>query len=76
MFLSGIAEAAIRIDDAILCERIVNWPTNTDVQNRMREGIDDALFDLNTRARLDLSFNQIDEILEKCLDVARRRYPG
>ncbi len=71
-----VADAAARIDDAILRERIVNWTTNADVQNRMRNAIEDALFDLKSRTGLDLSFDEIDAILEKCLDIARRRYPG
>ncbi|MDG4596375.1 MAG: type I restriction endonuclease subunit R [Candidatus Contendobacter sp.] len=75
-FMEKIAEAAMAIDDTILRERIVNWTTNADVQNRMRNDIEDALFDLKSRAGLDLSFDEIDAILEKCLDIARRRYPG
>ena len=31
------ADSAVRIDDIILREKIVNWTTNTDVQNRMRQ---------------------------------------
>jgi type I restriction enzyme, R subunit len=72
----AVAETATRIDDAILRERIVNWTTNTDVQNRMRNDIEDALFDLKSRTGLDLSFEEIDAILERCLDIARRRYRG
>lgn len=71
-----IAEAAIRIDEAILRERIVNWTTNTDVQNRMRNDIEDALFDLKSRTGLDMTFDEVDAMLERCLDIARRRYPG
>ena len=71
-----IAETAVRIDDAILGERIVNWTTNTDVQNRMRNDMEDALFDLKSRTGLDFSLDEIDAVLEKCLDIARRRYPG
>ena len=70
------ADTAARIDDAILRERIVNWTTNTDVQNRMRNDIEDAIHDLKTQTGLDLTFDEIDQILEKCLDIARRRYPG
>ncbi len=73
--MEKVADAAVAIDDAILRERIVNWTTNPDVQNRMRNEIEDALFDLKSRTRLDLSFDEIDAILEKCLDIARRRYP-
>jgi type I restriction enzyme R subunit len=75
-FMEKIADAAVAIDDAFLRERIVNWTTNADVQNRMRNDIEDALFDFKSRAGLDLSFEEIDAILEKCLDIARRRYPG
>ncbi len=71
-----IADVALRIDDAVLRERIVNWTTNTDVQNRMRNDIEDALFDAKSTTGLDLSFDEIDLILEKCLDIARRRYRG
>jgi len=74
--MEKVADAAMAIDDAILRERIVNWTANADVQNRMRNGMEDALFDLKNRAGLDLSFDEIDAVLEKCLDIARRRYPG
>lgn len=70
-----LAETAARIDDAIVREKIVNWTTNMDVQNRMRNDIEDALFDLKSRTGLALTFDEIDGILERCLDIARRRYP-
>lgn len=68
------AETAARIDDIIVREKIVNWTTNTDVQNRMRNDIEDALHDLKANTGLALTFDEIDQILEKCLDIARRRY--
>ena len=73
---AGCAETAARIDDAILRERIVNWTTNMDVQNRMRNDIEDAIFDLKSQTGLDLTFDEIDQISGDCLDIARRRYPG
>lgn len=69
------ADAAVRIDDIIVREKIVNWTTNADVQNRMRNAIEDALHDLKSHSGLALTFDEIDDILEKCLDIARRRYP-
>jgi type I restriction enzyme R subunit len=71
----AMADTAAQIDDIVLKERIVNWTTNTDVQNRMRNEIEDALFDFKSRTGVDLTFDAIDSILEKCLDIARRRYP-
>jgi hypothetical protein len=41
----------------------------------MQNDIDDYLHELEDSG-LDLSFDEIDSILEKCLDIARRRYPG
>ena len=67
------AAAALRIDDIIKTHRIVNWTNNSDVQNQMQTAIEDYLHELEGTG-LDLSFDQIDMILEKCLDIARRRY--
>ncbi len=68
------AAAALRIDEIIQQEKIVSWTTNTDVQNRMKNRIEDYLHDLKQDCDLTLTFEDIDIILEKCLDIARRRY--
>lgn len=68
------ADAALRIDEIVRAERIVSWTTNADVQNRMKNLIEDYLHELKDETGLPLSFEDIDEILEKCLDVAKRRY--
>lgn len=48
--LRGIAaEAAMAIDEIIRREKIVSWTTNLDVQNRMKNAIEDALHELNIR---------------------------
>lgn len=67
------AAAALRIDEIIREKRIVNWTNNPDVQNQMQIAIEDYLHELEG-AGLDLSFDEIDLILERCLDIARRRY--
>ena len=68
------AEAGIRIDEIVRDNRIVYWVNNTDVQNRMKSAIEDYLFELKEKRGLDLKFEDIDKILESCLDIARRRY--
>jgi type I restriction enzyme R subunit len=70
------AEAALAIDDIINDLRIVNWTTNSDIQNRMRGRIEDHLCDLRDARGIDLSFDDIDAIMESCLDVAKVRCPN
>ena len=70
----ALAQTAVRIDDIIEREKIVNWKANLDVQNRMQNEIEDELHDFKSETRMQLSFDEIDSILEKCMDIARRRY--
>ncbi|MDD2466129.1 MAG: type I restriction endonuclease subunit R [Desulfobulbus sp.] len=66
--------ASLAIDTIIQQNRIVHWTNNTDVQNRMKGAIEDYLFDLNDQQGVDLTFAEIDRILEMLLDIARARY--
>lgn len=68
------AQAALRIDEIVLDNRVVDWTRNADVQNVMRNQIDDYLFELKNGEQLDLSLDDMDLIIENVLDVARTRY--
>jgi len=66
-------DVALAIDREIEQRRVVNWTRNPDVQNQMRNAIEDRLFDLKERMGVELSIEGIDAIMERCLDVARVR---
>ena len=68
------ATISLTIDDIVQEHRIVHWTRNTDVQNRMKLAIEDYLFELMERENLELSFKEIDRILDSVLDIARVRY--
>lgn len=68
------ARAAVRIHEIIADHRIVSWASNPDVQNRMRTAIEDYLFDIKIQTGIDLSFDDIDQIIERCIENARVRY--
>ncbi|GIX04590.1 MAG: DEAD/DEAH box helicase [Planctomycetaceae bacterium] len=68
------AEAGVEIDDIIQRRRIVNWTANPDVQNQMKTDIEDYLFELKDEHGFDLTFEDIDSIMEQCLEIARLRY--
>ena len=67
-------EASLGIDERIRRMKIVNWGTNADVQNQMRNLIEDFLFELKDKHGIALTFDDIDAIMEQCLDIARVRY--
>jgi type I restriction enzyme, R subunit len=67
------ADSALAIDDIIERRKIVNWAQNADVQNRMRNDIDDHLFEVKDRYGLPIPIPEIDAAVERCLDVARVR---
>jgi type I restriction enzyme R subunit len=68
-------EVGLAFDRIIENRRIVNWTSNTDVQNRMRQEMEDYLFELKERTGIKLGFVEIDTILDECLDIARVRRP-
>ncbi|GBE37829.1 type-1 restriction enzyme R protein [bacterium BMS3Bbin08] len=73
--VSAATEASLEIDNIIRENRIVNWTTNTDVQNQMRNKIEDYIFELQSKYGFELTFDEIDSILDQCLDIAKVRIP-
>lgn len=69
------ASYALKIDEIIESLRIVNWAQDNDIQNKMRIEIEDQIFELKEESKQDFGFDEIDEIIEQCLDIARVRRP-
>lgn len=69
------ADAAVAIEDIVDGHRIVQWTTNTDVQNRMRQDIEDYLFEAKGEWDIKLTWEEMDEITERCIDIAIVRVP-
>ena len=67
-------EASLGIDEIIRDTKIVNWTDDTDIQNQMRNRMEDFLFELAEKHGIELSYDDIDDIMELCLDIARVRY--
>lgn len=64
------AEIALEIVDRISRHKIRDWRTNPDAINRMRGEIDDILFDMEKKQGLDLSLDDHDAIIDRCIEVA------
>jgi type I restriction enzyme R subunit len=67
------ADAALAIDRIVLDRRCVDWVHNEDVQNRMKTEIEDYLFDLKDEHNIPLTLEDMDQVLDRCIDIARVR---
>jgi len=67
------AGLAAKIDDLILANRKIDWTDDVDVQNRMKIAIEDELFAFKDAHGFDLNFETIDRLLDRIIDIARRR---
>ena len=63
------AEIAIGIVDRIARHKIRDWRTNPDAVNRMRGEIDDILFEIEEKRSLNLSLDDHDAIIDRCIEV-------
>jgi type I restriction enzyme R subunit len=68
-----MAEAACEIETIIRNEAVVRWRDNTDAQNRMRNAMDDYLFKFAQERGVAMTLQQMDEIIESALHIARNR---
>ncbi|MEZ5592362.1 MAG: hypothetical protein R3F53_17315 [Gammaproteobacteria bacterium] len=67
------AEMAIKLEDIIDTHKIRDWVMQEDVQNSMRNAIEDYLFSIKGRYELALDYDTIDRIMEDLLTIAKRR---
>lgn len=70
-----IAELALAMDKAIEKHRIINWSGNDDVKNRMRNTMEDVLFDFQENCGLPLELSLLDDMMERCLNIAKVQRP-
>ena len=63
-------EMALRIVERIARHKIRDWRTNEDAINKMRGEIDDVLFEVAKEHRLELSLDDYDAIIDRCIEVA------
>jgi type I restriction enzyme R subunit len=55
---------------------VVNWIQRDDIQNEMRNDLDDYLFDVvRDQKRYALTPVAMDEIIDRLLSIARARLP-
>ena len=61
---------ALRIVERIGRHKIRDWRTNEDAINKLRGEIDDILFEVAEEHGLELSLDDHDVIIDRCIEVA------
>jgi type I restriction enzyme R subunit len=69
-----IAEAGNKINEIVERLTIRDWKKNIDIQRKMENEIEDFLIEHRNKLGFELTFDEIDEILNKCLKVAKHNY--
>lgn len=68
------ADIAMNIDKIILNNQYVDWIKNSDLQNKIINDIEDILFEFKDTSQIDLTFEDIDFIINESMKIAKRRY--
>lgn len=68
-----LATVALDLDQIITQRKVRDWTHNPDVQNRMRNDIEDYLYELRETQGLALTTSDIDRVLDTILELARQR---
>ena len=66
--------SALEIDKIIRNNKMIDWNHNKDVQNQIKNKIEDYLYDLSDEHVIELSFDEIDLVLDKVMEIALLRY--
>lgn len=52
----------------------MDWVYNTDIINKMKQDIEDYLHEIKDKHDLEITFEMMDEIIDRAIDIAKRRY--
>tara|TARA_R110002051_G_scaffold13808_1_gene45555 strand:+ start:17808 stop:20927 length:3120 start_codon:yes stop_codon:yes gene_type:complete len=69
-----VANAGLEIEAIVNNLIITDWKKNVDIQNKMENEIEDYLISKRTQFGVEISFDEIDSILIKCLRVAKNNF--
>jgi type I restriction enzyme R subunit len=69
-----IAKMGVEITDIIQRLTIRDWKRNDDVQKQMKNDLEDYLLEKRKELGIEISFTQIDAILEEVMKVAKHKF--
>lgn len=72
-YKANSSSMGLKIEEIIQSHLVVDWQHKTDIKNVTRQEIDDYLFSLKDQG-IELSIEEIDQIIEKSIELAIRNY--
>ena len=72
--LEPIAKMGIEINEIIQRLTIRDWKRNEDVQKQMKNDLEDYLLEKRKDLGIEITFSQIDSVLEEVLKVAKHKF--
>ena len=67
-------KTALDVNEIVYGNKIIDWVHNKDNQNRIKNKIEDYLYELSDDNDLDMTFDDIDFVLDKVMEIALLRY--
>ncbi|MDT3740737.1 MAG: HsdR family type I site-specific deoxyribonuclease [Candidatus Kapabacteria bacterium] len=68
------SDIGVMIDDIVNKNKVVDWYLKEDIQNKILNEIEDYLYSLKDNKTLELTFEEIDKIMDKSIYIAKKRY--
>ena len=53
---------------------VIDWKKNEDIKGKMRIAMDDLLFEAKSQYGLAISFDEIDQLIARCIKVSETKY--
>ena len=72
--INHLADMSIAVSQIIKDNIIVDWARNTDVQNKMKNKIEDYLYEQKDKLGVFVDFDSIDQILEETIKTAKSHF--
>jgi len=69
--INKLVEMSIKISRIIERHRIVDWFKNTDIQNRMKNEIEDYMYEQKNHIDIPIDFDSMDRIMEETIKTAK-----
>lgn len=67
-------ELGLNIESIIKSNIVVDWKMKQDTINKMKQEIDDMIYDLQDKYDIQIETKQLNDLIDKSIEIAKNRY--